>query len=63
VKSYPEDSQDLPSAARWYAQHGISIFPCEPRGKVPLTRHGFKDATTDQRRISGLVLDPETYCC
>jgi Bifunctional DNA primase/polymerase, N-terminal len=25
----------------------ILIFPCEPRGKAPLTEHGFKDATLD----------------
>jgi hypothetical protein len=28
------------------------VFPCKPRAKEPLTEHGFKDATTDQKRIT-----------
>ena len=27
------------------------MFPCKPHAKEPLTEHGFKDATTDQKRI------------
>lgn len=38
-------------AARWYAGHHIAVFPCEPGGKRPLTRNGFKDATTDLEQI------------
>ena len=34
-------------AALAYAVLGWAVFPCKPRGKEPLTRHGFKDATTD----------------
>ncbi len=30
----------------------IPVFPCEPRGKRPLTPHGFKDATKDERTIT-----------
>ena len=33
-----------------YARRGLAIFPC--RGKIPLTEHGFKDATTDEAQIS-----------
>lgn len=47
---------DLPtallSAALWYGSAGIAIFPLEPRGKRPITRNGFKDATTDPATIT-----------
>jgi hypothetical protein len=29
-----------------YAARGWPVFPCQPGGKEPATRHGFKDATT-----------------
>lgn len=32
---------------------GWAVFPCEPRGKKPLTDHGLKDATTDPEKIRG----------
>jgi Bifunctional DNA primase/polymerase, N-terminal len=35
-----------------YAARGWPVFPCMYGRKVPLTRHGFRDATTDQRRIT-----------
>lgn len=38
-------------AALAYAQKGWKVFPCRPRGKQPATRHGFKDATTDETLI------------
>ena len=38
-------------AALWYVRNGIPVFPCKPRGKEPLTPHGFKDATTDAAQI------------
>ena len=34
-----------------YALAGLAIFPC--RGKVPLTEHGYLDATTDLETIAG----------
>ncbi|WP_154794717.1 bifunctional DNA primase/polymerase [Occultella kanbiaonis] len=34
------------NVALGYARSGIPVFPCGP-DKRPLTRHGFKDATTD----------------
>ena len=37
--------------ALWYARNAISVFPCKPRGKEPLTPHGFKDAATDAAQI------------
>lgn len=39
------------AAAFWYAQHGIPVFPCAPRGKQPITEHGFHDATADLAAI------------
>ena len=36
------------SQALLYAGAGISVFPVN--AKVPLTEHGFKDATTDRGR-------------
>lgn len=41
----------LLKAALWYARRGVAVFPCEPRGKRPLTAHGLKDATTDADTI------------
>ena len=38
-------------AAVAFARAGLPVFPCEANGKRPLTRHGFKDATTDERQI------------
>jgi hypothetical protein len=36
-----------------YARAGIPVFPCNPLNKRPLTRHGFKDATTNETVIKG----------
>jgi len=41
-------SKLLETALR-YADRGIPVFPL--KGKEPLTRHGFKDASTDPRKI------------
>jgi hypothetical protein len=35
-----------------YARHGWPVFPCQPGGKEPATRHGFLDATTDPDQIT-----------
>jgi hypothetical protein len=34
-----------------YAQGGWPVFPCQPGGKEPATRHGFHDASTDPNLI------------
>lgn len=47
----PYPSDELLHAALMYAELGYPVFPCAPGGKVPLTSHGFKDATTDADRI------------
>jgi hypothetical protein len=38
-------------AALALARRGLAVFPCWPRGKLPATAHGFKDATTDASTI------------
>jgi hypothetical protein len=35
-----------------YARHGWPVFPCLPGQKIPATRHGFRDATTDEQQIT-----------
>ena len=40
------------AAAQRYAAAGWPVFPCVPGEKVPVTRNGFKDATTDPGRIA-----------
>ena len=45
------EEPDLASAAAMLARRGIPVFPCVPRGKQPLTSHGFHDATADTATI------------
>jgi hypothetical protein len=40
------------TAALQYAQADWPVFPCIPGEKVPATRHGFLDATTDPDKIT-----------
>ena len=35
-----------------YTRRGWRVFPCAPRGKVPLTAHGLKDASTDEKQLT-----------
>jgi hypothetical protein len=37
----------LLTAALWYAEQGMPVFPCEPGGKRPITTHGFQDASAE----------------
>src|SRR3989338_1554075 len=41
----------LLDAAIRYAELGYPVFPCAPGRKVPITLHGFKNATTDAAQI------------
>ena len=38
-------------AAHRYADHGWFVFPAAPGGKVPMTEHGYLDATTGHKQI------------
>jgi len=38
-------------AALQYAGRGWRVFPCYPRAKEPITKHGFKDATVAPSQI------------
>jgi len=40
------------AAALRYAQAGWPVFPCIPGEKIPATKHGFRDATTDPGKIT-----------
>lgn len=44
------ENQLLTHALR-YAELGYPVFPCLPNGKIPLTKHGLNDATTDAEQI------------
>lgn len=39
-------------AAHRYAAYGWPVFPCQAGTKIPATRHGFHDATTDPDQIA-----------
>jgi hypothetical protein len=44
---------DMGASALWYASKlGWPVFPLKPRGKKPITAHGFKDASTDPDRVA-----------
>jgi hypothetical protein len=40
------------AAALQLAQHGLAVFPCQPRGKEPACDTGLHAATTDAERIN-----------
>ena len=45
------DSESTLEAALGYASLGWLVFPIKQKDKKPLTKHGFKDATTDHEAI------------
>lgn len=42
----------LPRSAALYAEWGWAVFPLRPGQKVPATKHGFEDATTDAGTVA-----------
>jgi Bifunctional DNA primase/polymerase, N-terminal len=52
LQRLPElNSEALPWAAAFYARAGIPVHPLRPGMKLPATKNGFKDATTDLRTV------------
>ena len=49
----PEAPDFLRAALAYALRLKWPVFPCKPRGKDPLTPHGFKAATTDETTIRG----------
>jgi hypothetical protein len=47
----PPDPDAIRTAAQDLAARGWPVMPVQADGKEPLTRHGVKDATTDERTI------------
>lgn len=47
----PDTHNELLAAALTYATLGWPVFPCQPGTKMPLTRNGLNDATTDPDTI------------
>jgi Bifunctional DNA primase/polymerase, N-terminal len=52
VTAKPEHANPMLAAAHRYAQANWPVFPCIPGQKVPATRHGFLEATTDPDKIT-----------
>jgi hypothetical protein len=49
----PSKPINLPAAARYYVSVlGWPVFPLKPRGKTPMTTHGFLDATLDLAKVN-----------
>jgi hypothetical protein len=53
TKHTPDLRSHFFAAATLIAAAGLPVFPCVPEGKSPLSRHGFKDATTVGRLLAG----------
>lgn len=52
VKEILYRSVNLPAAALYYVEKlRWPVFPLKPRGKSPITRNGFKDATLDPDQV------------
>jgi hypothetical protein len=45
-------TDDTLSQALAYARRGWPVFPCLPGQKIPATKHGFRDATTNPDQIT-----------
>ena len=52
MNTKPEQTNPTLTAALRYARADWPVFPCVPGEKVPATRHGLLDATTDPDKIT-----------
>jgi hypothetical protein len=50
TQEHPTATPEL-AEALYRAERGWPVFPCQPDSKVPATRHGHHDATTDPAQI------------
>jgi Bifunctional DNA primase/polymerase, N-terminal len=50
TQEHPMTTPEL-AEALYRAERGWPVFPCQPDSKVPATRHGHHDATTDPEQI------------
>ena len=48
----PTLHETLINAALSYAQRGLPVFPCHADNKRPLTKNGFKDASTSPAMVT-----------
>jgi hypothetical protein len=51
------DPTALARAAVLYGRMGLQVFPCKPKDKVPLSQHGYHDATSNEEHIAGCWRD------
>ena len=51
MASRQTNNSEFLQAALLYASIGWRVFPLRPKSKDPATKHGFKDATTDEAQI------------
>ena len=62
LQRLPELNTDtLTWAAYFYARAGIPVLPLKPGSKMPATRHGVDDATTDTRPVRAWWRDCPTF--
>ena len=52
IVNKPEPLPSLGSAALWYASMGWPVLPLQDGQKLPATKHGLNDASTDPEKIA-----------
>jgi putative DNA primase/helicase len=51
VDAWPELLPYMMRCALKHADYGLPVFPCSPKNKRPVTKHGFKDASRNPLQI------------
>jgi hypothetical protein len=52
LRSTRSSASKLEIAAHEYVANGWPVLPLEPRGKKPITKHGYKDATRSHEQVA-----------